>query len=213
MVERNWYAVLGLTSSASNTDIKRAFRKLAHIYHPDKHNNPVFLDQYQQIQKAYDILGNPDAKQLYDNSLQLQTQFYGTQKTISDIHDMVTYCHKVERELQQADRRFINYDRIQWQLNQVIGLPQFPLILETANEAQQQHLLNQLLYCLKWLPYSLTHAYLDILQSTFAAATSQDSIHQFRQNKKWEARWDAVQLPIVAIISLLICYGIFYFTQ
>lgn len=213
MVERNWYAVLGLTATASSTDIKRAFRKLAHIYHPDKHNNPVYIDQYQQIQKAYAILGNPDSKQLYDNSLQLKTKYYGDQKPINDIHDLVTYFHKVERELQQADQRFINYDRIQWQLNQAIGLPQFNRMLQDASTAQQQHLLQQLLYCLQFLPFQLAIPYVEILNDGFTETNMQAVIQQFSNNKKWEARWNAMQLPIVALISLLICYGIFYFTQ
>jgi len=213
MVERNWYAVLGLTATATSTEIKRAFRKLAHIYHPDKHNNPVYIDQYQQIQKAYEILGNPEAKQLYDHSLQLQTQYYGAQKPINDIHDLVTYFHKVERELQQADRRFINYDRIQWQLNQAIGLPQFNGLLQAASLAQQQHLLHQILYSLQFLPFQLAIPYVEILHAGFSETNMQAVIHQFSNNKKWEARWNAMQLPIVALISLLICYGIFYFTQ
>jgi DnaJ-class molecular chaperone len=84
-VEQNWYAVLGITSSATAAEIKRAFRKLAHIYHPDKNSTPVYFEQFNQIKKAYEIIGNTTSKQLYDKSLQLGREINKI-ATINSIH-------------------------------------------------------------------------------------------------------------------------------
>ena len=213
MVEQNWYAVLGLTATASSTDIKRAFRKLAHIYHPDKHNNPVYFEQFKQIQKAYEILGNTDSKQLYDNSLQLQTKYYGAQKNINDINDLVTYFHKVERELQLADCRFINYDRIQWQLNSVLFLPSIAAMIQSAQLFEQQKILRKILYILSFLPYNHFKQYECKLTECFADHQHTLVIRQLISDKKQEALLNKFMIPLVAILSTLLCFAIYYLSK
>lgn len=210
MVEQNWYAVLGITSSATESEIKRAFRKLAHIYHPDKNNNPIYFEQFKQIKKAYEILGNIESKKLYDKSIQLEGKSLNTQPSIQHIQDLIRYFHFVEREMKQTDFRFINYDRLIWLLNQGIRLPQFNKLLYEASYVNKQKVLHQLLDCLQFLPFKLAIPYIIILQSSFAETHLMNKIQEFRKNKKWEALWNDFQLLIVALISLLICYGIFY---
>ena len=60
----NCYAVLGVASGASATEIKKAYRQLALIHHPDKKTGcePVF----QQIANAYEILSDPQKRRAYD---------------------------------------------------------------------------------------------------------------------------------------------------
>jgi len=54
--KKNLYDILGLTSSASEKDIKRAFRKLAVKYHPDKNKDPGAEEQFIEIAKGKYIL-------------------------------------------------------------------------------------------------------------------------------------------------------------
>lgn len=63
------YQTLGVDRSASPEDIKRAYRRLASQHHPDKGGDTA---RFQQIEEAYRVLGNPDARQQYDNP---QAQF------------------------------------------------------------------------------------------------------------------------------------------
>ncbi len=65
----NYYHVLGIERSASVGDIKRAFRRLALKYHPDKNPDPGAEEIFKQVNEAYDVLGDPAKKVLYDESL------------------------------------------------------------------------------------------------------------------------------------------------
>ena len=60
----NYYDVLGVPTDASESDIKKAFRKLASQHHPDKGGD---TDKFQQIQEAYEVLSDSDKRHLYDH--------------------------------------------------------------------------------------------------------------------------------------------------
>src|SRR5262245_60555940 len=61
------YEVLGVAKSASEADIKKAFRTLAKKHHPDKHAGDASAQKrFQEISGAYDILGDKDKRAQYD---------------------------------------------------------------------------------------------------------------------------------------------------
>lgn len=67
MAKRDYYEVLGVTKSASSDEIKKAYRKLAIQYHPDKNpDNPEAEDKFKEAAEAYEILSNAEKKQRYD---------------------------------------------------------------------------------------------------------------------------------------------------
>jgi molecular chaperone DnaJ len=64
MSQDNYYDILGVSETASQDEIKKAYRKLAKDNHPDKGGNE---DQFKKISVAYDILGDPNKRQQYDH--------------------------------------------------------------------------------------------------------------------------------------------------
>jgi len=61
------YAVLGVSRSDSPSVIKNAYRKLVKKWHPDKNKDLDAGKRFIEIQKAYEILGDPNKKMQYDN--------------------------------------------------------------------------------------------------------------------------------------------------
>lgn len=67
MANKDYYAALGLEKGASDADIKKAFRKLAIKYHPDKNQgNKEAENKFKEINEAYQVLSDPDKKAKYD---------------------------------------------------------------------------------------------------------------------------------------------------
>jgi len=62
--EKDYYQVLGVSSTASDKEITRAYRKLAKQYHPDA--NPGSEERFKEISAAYDVLGDADRRKEYD---------------------------------------------------------------------------------------------------------------------------------------------------
>lgn len=69
---KDYYRVPEIEPSASFPEIKKAFRKLAHQYHPDKNqHDPYAFAQFAAIKEAYEVLSNPAKKEYY-----LQQRWY-----------------------------------------------------------------------------------------------------------------------------------------
>lgn len=66
MAKRDYYDVLGVDKSASEAEIKSAFRKLAKKYHPDLNKEPDAAEKFKEVQEAYDVLGDEQKRKTYD---------------------------------------------------------------------------------------------------------------------------------------------------
>ena len=85
---KDYYKTLELEPSATHEEIKRSYRRLAQLYHPDKtQNDPYAAAQFAEVKEAYEVLNNPTRKSHY-----LQQRWYQqsigkkrTQETITPV--------------------------------------------------------------------------------------------------------------------------------
>lgn len=67
MAKRDYYDILGVSKSATADELKKAYRKLAIKYHPDKNpDNPEAEEKFKEAAEAYEVLSNPEKKAQYD---------------------------------------------------------------------------------------------------------------------------------------------------
>lgn len=67
MSKKDYYKVLGVTKNSTESEIKKAYRKLALKYHPDKNpDNKSAEDKFKEVAEAYDVLGNKEKRAKYD---------------------------------------------------------------------------------------------------------------------------------------------------
>ena len=72
--KRDYYEVLGVTRSASEQEIKSAYRKLALQYHPDRNpNNPDAEERFKECTEAYTVLADAEKRASYDRFLEYIT--------------------------------------------------------------------------------------------------------------------------------------------
>lgn len=63
---KDLYDILGVDRNVSDRELKSAYRKLARQYHPDVNKEPDAQEKFTEVQKAYDVLSNPQKKAQYD---------------------------------------------------------------------------------------------------------------------------------------------------
>ena len=72
MAAKDFYQVLGVPDSASQDEIKKAYRKLAKQYHPDANpNNASAAERFKEISEAHSVLSDPDKRKQYDQMRRL----------------------------------------------------------------------------------------------------------------------------------------------
>ena len=66
---KTFYDVLGVSSDASLDDIKKAYRRLSFIHHPDKNSSPDSTQMFQKIAEAFSVLSDPSKREVYNHEL------------------------------------------------------------------------------------------------------------------------------------------------
>ncbi|MBX7241018.1 MAG: molecular chaperone DnaJ [Bacteroidia bacterium] len=67
MAKRDYYEVLGITKTAKDEEIKKAYKKMALKYHPDRNpDDPTAEDKFKEAAEAYDVLSDPQKRARYD---------------------------------------------------------------------------------------------------------------------------------------------------
>ena len=63
---RDFYKILGVSRSATRHQIKKAYRQLAMIHHPDRSTDPDSVQKFQDIGAAYEVLNDKEKRKIYD---------------------------------------------------------------------------------------------------------------------------------------------------
>lgn len=63
---KDYYKILDLPKNATEDEIKKAYKKMALKYHPDKNKSPGAEEKFKEIAEAYEVLSDPNKRRAYD---------------------------------------------------------------------------------------------------------------------------------------------------
>ena len=73
---KNYYSILGVSKNASDDEIKKAYRKMALKYHPDKNSSPGAEEKFKEIAEAYDVLSDGKCRRLSHHGNQFICNYF-----------------------------------------------------------------------------------------------------------------------------------------
>ncbi|XP_061404188.1 dnaJ homolog subfamily B member 1-like, partial [Lethenteron reissneri] len=66
-MSKDYYKTLGLARDASDEDVKKAYRKMALKFHPDKNKAPGAEERFKEVAEAYEVLSDAERRRVYDS--------------------------------------------------------------------------------------------------------------------------------------------------
>ena len=155
MCMKDYYRILKVETSASQAEIKKAFRKLAHQFHPDKNKHDTSAaEQFAEIKEAYEVLTNPAKKEYY-----LQQRWYdqsiGKRKTQGIItpEAVLKQALELERYVSKLDVFRMDKEGLHDYLSNLLADTSIEKLNSFNDVATNEEIIKILLACLRPLPF------------------------------------------------------------
>jgi len=212
---KDYYSLLEIKPSATADEVKKAFRRLAHQYHPDKkNNNPYASTQFAEIKEAYEVLINPVKKEHY-----LQQRWYAQSTGKNIKHQTVTPVNvlkqvlALDRYVSRIDMHRIDHRGLFAHIQDI--LPESTIdILNSFNEQDvNKDIILITLKSSRMLPFRMIFSVAKRLQRLSHNETTAKKMGQFLRHQRQMHKWEQRKTWIVLILVLLICLGIFFLSQ
>jgi len=168
----NLYSLLGVEKTASNAELKKAYRRLVFIYHPDKNKtDPDAGAKFANITRAYKILSNPESRKIYDETGDYDEEDEGK----INIAETLNYFRKIysPKDIESFQKKYINSKEEEEDL----------INFYQSNDGDIKKILE-------WIPYSKNEdvdRYIKIYEKLFKKKI-------LNKNKKFDESKDKVQL-------------------
>eukprot|EP01136_Pigoraptor_vietnamica_P029583 Opistho-1_new@87841 len=202
---KDYYQVLGISPVATTQEVKKAFRKLALVYHPDRNpDRQISTDRFSAIQEAYQVLSNPRLRAQYQYArhvLHPQTINPPQATSAEEVRALAQKLHHTNRLL---DPFRINRDLLYLQVMDLLSDQHLHLLQEQADTMINREIWQLLSGSLR----HLTLAQLAAIQDRLAALTRHDKeaagelIRFFRENRQYHY-WNRYKLFVA--LSHVLC--------
>jgi curved DNA-binding protein CbpA len=210
---KDYYSILELSPSASGDEIKKAYRRLAHQYHPDKKNDdPYASARFSDIKEAYETLSNPQKKDRY-----LQQRWYTQsirkkfrQETVTPVA-ILKQMLETERYASTLDTHRMDKEGL---LNQMLAILSEENI-HSLNSFNDTNLNKEIVLAALKSGHLLSYRFVKTFTDQLTKININDTgllekIEQFGQDHKRSEYWEKKKIWIILFIVLLICLVIFF---
>lgn len=210
-LNEDYYRLLQVHPAATQQEIRKAYRKLAHQYHPDKAAASTAPEAFAFLQKAYAILSNTSSRKNYDLIYFSKRINQAAADDIKDPRQLLQLIINLRNRIQSQDASMINSGAVHAELMLILS-EQHLQIANTTNPYFREQLLNEVQACLRTLAYVQAS---DIIQHLFVycADETREQITAMQRELKWAMRLRKYQLLIAILITSALCIGMYYWNQ
>lgn len=213
MEVKDYYSILELPPSATGEEVKKAFRRLAQVYHPDKQGNDRYAAaKFAEIKEAYETLSNPTRKDNY-----LQQRWYEQsmgRKPVDEVINPVTVLKKMlelDRYVAQLDANRAHHQGVYDRICQVISDEH----IFTVNSFQEHHINEEIvkttLKAARGLPTRLLIPLAGRLEKIETLdKTIPLKIAQYLRQQHRAESWERAKVWVILCIVVMICLVIFF---
>ncbi|MGF7232973.1 J domain-containing protein [Arachidicoccus sp.] len=207
---KNYYYILGVAPTASNYEIKAAYRKLAQLYHPDKNANDKLAENvFKEINEAYAVLSDKEKRQIYHRqhfgtSLLKHTVQFDT-ITASFIYEKLI---AIRKNMEQVDPYRMNKNALIFELEQLFSAVHVAILKKENNQRINSGIIDATLHIVTILSLGDQKQIIGLVENI--QHERKEKIIRFFQKQKRISFWKKYEIAFVMLFSLLICVVLYW---
>ncbi|THU40102.1 J domain-containing protein [Niastella caeni] len=206
---KDYYKILQLPTTASQQEIKRAFRKLAQQYHPDKNGGSATATaHFREIQEAYKVLNDPKQREAYHYQ---RWYVRSTGKPFNNAPltsaSILQECRILQQYVTSMNLFHIRFDAVSLHIRELLTANAIGILHERNDAAINREIIQSVLVSAHPLPKKFFIPIIELLlQLADDDATAQATIEQALLEKKQRHVWDKYKWVLMLVITALMCW-------
>ena len=213
---KDYYSILEVTPTASLLVIKKAYRKLAHKYHPDKNGgNKLFELKFKEITEAYRVLSDNKRRNDYNYSrFGFTHSAHKTNPTHINVKFVLLNAKKLRNHVASSDPDRINLISVSKQVNELLNSITVKTLEENASQAELKEFARHIMFASKYFPYLRLNTIVPLLVKL--AKTDNDllvEIMNFDRKVRKASLWNEYKILVVLVLVMLFCFLIYFISD
>lgn len=215
MPHKSYYAVLGVPQSASQDELRNAYRSLAKRYHPDAApDNPYAAAHFAEISTAYEVLSSPLRRAVYDEELWLRGLSNRSKKVVHITPEWIkTEALKLRNHMAHIDSYRMNHAALG---DYVVALlsDEHLSLLQDSSEDIRCSILDDILVSVAHLHANFSEQ--AEVRLTMLAGKNEEyrrKVEDWAKTRLLEARWNKYQPIIILTATALLCLFLWWLSQ
>lgn len=201
----DYYHILQIPPSADPTEIKSAYRKLAHQYHPDKNpDNQSALAYFELIKEAYETLSNPGKKEQY---LQERWLYKANgrlfEQPVSAPQDLLKLVLSASDKIQRMDIYRMNKEGIKEELDLLLTEDRIKLLNEFNEISINDAIVKELFQLTAAIPTPAQATYLQKLQTIQSKHI--EMLRQKEEELAGKVFWETWKPAFIILLVVMLC--------
>jgi len=211
MQVKDYYKILEVSPGASQTDIKKSYRRLALKYHPDKNfGNQLYEAKFKEILEAYHILSDIKKRNDYNFKRNYTSYTDQTKKktyTVTTPQTILNQTIDFRRKVAVLDPDRMNKVALFQQIQHLLSRPNISILKEYNDTRINKKIIDEILYCSRNLPF----VYVEKICFQLTALAGTDNvlyhrIYNFSKQVRLKNYWNKYKLIVAIIVSLIVCF-------
>lgn len=214
MIIKDYYKILEIPPTSPPLAIKKAYRRLALKYHPDKNSGNLLYEQkFKEINEAYRVLSDPQKRNDYNYSrtnertTQARPQYHAD---VVSTRTILVQAKKLRSKVAAADPNRMNKEAVFRQVEQLLSRHNVGMLKEGYDEKINSAFVECMLQISYDLPYSNI---MKIIQPLVIIAGTDNTlllrIREFDKNSKFRSFWNEYKIVVAFFIAFLFCIFIY----
>lgn len=207
-IAKDYYRILNVKSSATTAEIKRAYRKLAMLYHPDKNpDDAIAAAIFTDAAEAYKVLGDADARKRYNYERYLTAE-EEYKRPVETIETLLQRIEKINADLKNTDPFRFNKNALLYAIQQL--MPDNMQLLPDTNKTLLEQFLQQVSFAAAYLSTHQTRQLIELMQPLYTEhAWLQHKLNALLRQQHKQERWEKYKVILAVVLAAVLCLIIF----